>query len=87
MTPPPPPLQYFRQQAEAKKAERETMLRKMTPEQRERFLTEEAEAEAHDKLKSRHVLKTNAMFRSTGGNPLAFGGRGGGGGRGRGRGK
>ena len=73
--------QYFRAQAEAKQAERETMLRKMSPEQRERFLAEEAEADAHDKLKSKHVLRTTGMFRAAS-NPLTAGGRGGRGGRG-----
>ena len=72
--------QFFKAQADAKRAERETELRKMTPEQRERFLAEEEAAKAHDAAKSKHVLKTTGMFRAAGGNPLAAGR----GGRGRG---
>jgi len=73
-------LQFFKLQTRAKRGERESMLAKLAPDQRERLLGEEAAAAVHDAAKSRHVLKTTSMFRAGGGgNPLALGG----GGRGR----
>eukprot|EP00615_Pteridomonas_danica_P016104 CAMPEP_0114391854 /NCGR_PEP_ID=MMETSP0102-20121206/10392_1 /TAXON_ID=38822 ORGANISM="Pteridomonas danica, Strain PT" /NCGR_SAMPLE_ID=MMETSP0102 /ASSEMBLY_ACC=CAM_ASM_000212 /LENGTH=230 /DNA_ID=CAMNT_0001550805 /DNA_START=1 /DNA_END=693 /DNA_ORIENTATION=+ len=59
---------------------REEQMKGMSPEQREKFLEEEAQAKAHDDQKTRHVLKTTGLFRG-GGNPLKNGGgRGGRGG-------
>jgi hypothetical protein len=57
------------------------LLKKMSPEQRDKFMAEEDAAKQHDAAKSRHVLKTTGMFKAAG-SPLAAGGRGGRGGRG-----
>ena len=76
-------MQFFKAQLAQKQAEREDMLKKMSSEQREKFLAEESAAKEHDAAKSRHVLKTTGMFKAAGGNPLSMaGGRGGRGGRG-----
>jgi hypothetical protein len=73
--------QFFKAQAAQKQAEREALLKKMSPEQREKFLAEEDAAKQHDAAKSRHVLKTPGLFKAAG-SPLTAGGRGGRGGRG-----
>jgi len=75
--------QFFKAQAAQKQAERENLLKKMSSEQREKFLAEEGAAKQHDAAKSRHVLKTTGMFKASSGNVLVMaGGRGGRGGRG-----
>jgi hypothetical protein len=79
--------QYFKAQAVQKQAERDSMLGKLSPDQRERFLAEEDDAKQHDAAKSKHVLKTTALFKASGGKPLASGGGRGGRGGQSGRGK
>jgi hypothetical protein len=73
--------QFFKEQAAQKQSERDTLLKKMSPEQRDKFMAEEDAAKQHDAAKSRHVLKTTGMFKAAG-SPLTAGGRGGRGGRG-----
>jgi hypothetical protein len=63
------------------------MLGELSPGQRKRFFVKEDDAKQHDAAKSKHVLKPMAVFKASGGKPLASGaGRGGRGGR-SGRGK
>jgi hypothetical protein len=77
------PCQFFKAKGEAAAAARDVMLAKMTPGQRAQFLKDEEENKARDALKSKHVIKTTALFK----NPKAAatakagaqGGRGGGG--------
>ena len=70
--------QFFKAQAAQKQAEREDLLKRMSSEQREKFLAEEGAAKQHDAAKSRHVLKTTGMFKAASGNVLVMaGGRGG----------
>jgi len=70
--------QYFKAQAAQKEAERDSMLGELSPDQHERFLAEEGDAKQNDAAKSKHVLKTTALFKASSGRPLASGaGRGG----------
>lgn len=64
--------EFFQNMAAEQKKQKMAELAKLTPEQRERRLAEEREAEEHDKAKSRHYARLGNQFK-----PAATGTRGG----------